>query len=115
MHLSRWRHTCVNSALHTTDIFVHRKGETSMHTQREEQTMKNPRLLAKVGVLSLLWAMVVAIALLQPPQSAADNNQQDSAGVTYIITVTDQGNFVSRGVIALHADGTMSVTDSAQG
>lgn len=94
-----------------------------MSTQGKEQTMKNlrlfahhPHLLAKVGVLSLLWALLGAMALLQPSPSAAED-QQDFAGAAYLITVSDAatGSFASRGVIALHADGTMSVTDSGQG
>jgi hypothetical protein len=37
-------------------------------------------------------------------------------GATYLVTITDaQGAFVSRGVITLHADHTMSVIDSGQG
>src|SRR5262249_27710943 len=99
------------------------KGETSMNTQGEEQTRKNlrrfahtPRLLATVGVLSLLWATVVATTLLHPPQSVAEDHS-DFAGATYVITVTNAatGSFASRGVVALQADGTLSVTDSGQG
>lgn len=48
-------------------------------------------------------------------QPAKANSSKGPSGATYLITVTDStGAFASRGVIALHNDGTMSVIDSGQ-
>ena len=71
--------------------------------------MKQLRYLVAIG------ALVLAIASMKM-LSAQENEQHGLSGASYISTVTDSnGNFSSRGVITLHADKTMSVTDSGQG
>ena len=73
--------------------------------------MKRPRLWITIGIVALLAAAGSAMAL-----HAQAAGGQGVRGRAYIVTVTDStGQFVSREVITLHADHTMSVTDSAQG
>jgi hypothetical protein len=50
------------------------------------------------------------------PQVAVAQDPHACIGASYIITNTDStGAFVSRGVVALHGDHTLAVTDSGQG
>lgn len=71
--------------------------------------MKQLRYLVAIG------ALVLAIASMKM-LSAQENEQNGLSGASYVTTVTDSnGNFSSRGVITLHSDKTMSVTDSGQG
>lgn len=73
--------------------------------------MKRSRLWITIGIVALLAAAGSAVAL-----RAQAAGGQGVHGRAYIVTVTDStGQFVSREVITLHADHTMSVTDSAQG
>ena len=73
--------------------------------------MKQLRFHATFRLFSIL-AILGAVALLNPGKAAADSKD----GVSYVTTVKDSnGNFASRGVIALHADHTVSVIDSGQG
>jgi len=73
--------------------------------------MKHPRYWVTAGVLGLL-AVVGALAM---PRAQSAGLGVFSGGA-YLITINDsEGNFASRGVMTLHADGTMSVIDSGQG
>jgi hypothetical protein len=64
---------------------------------------------------SVLFACL-SLAALYPQQAAAQDSQGSGLGASYITTNTDStGAFVSRGVITIHADHTLSVIDSAQG
>ena len=73
--------------------------------------MKSSRLWITIGIIALLSAAGSAVALQVQAAGA-----QGTRGRAYIVTVTDStGQSVSREVITLHADHTMSVTDSAQG
>lgn len=59
------------------------------------------------------FALAGSVALLNPQEARAEDGPN---GASYITTFTDStGSFVSRGVITLHADRTMSVIDSGQG
>ena len=78
-------------------------------------------------------ALALAFTVSQPPPAHADNaklppvgalhaeqaeadSRSDFRGATYLITVIDAaGAFVSRVVIALHGDRTLSAIDSDQG
>ena len=72
--------------------------------------MKHPRLWITLGVCTLLAAGPIASL------RAEDDRTEGFRGASYVTTVKDaQGNFASRGVIALHADHTISVIDSGQG
>jgi len=77
--------------------------------------MSYSRLSAVLSAGLLACLILVAVS----PQAAAKNLQKPvfPIGATYIITNTDAttGAFVSRGAITFHADGTLSVIDSAQG
>ena len=69
---------------------------------------------------SRLWATLVVFGLLAAAGSVALSRAQEGGdrgfkGGSYLITNSLSGSFFSRGVITLHADHTMSVTDSAQG
>lgn len=76
--------------------------------------MKQRHLRAALGIFGIL-ALVGSVALLTPHKATADA-ESGRFGAAYVITVKDSaGNFASRGVIALHADHTMSVIDSGQG
>jgi hypothetical protein len=76
--------------------------------------MKHLHLPATLGIFGVL-AFIGSVALLNPHKATADEERCPN-GRVYVITVNDStGNFASRGVIALHADHTMSVTDSGQG
>jgi hypothetical protein len=73
--------------------------------------MKHLRLWVALGIVGLLAALV-SVDLLH----GEGEEDQGFGGRSYITTITDaQGAFVSRGVITLHADHTMSVIDSGQG
>jgi len=77
--------------------------------------MSNRNFLGPRKHLTCMLVTALYIALGSSAVYAADANRA-FGGATYVITVLDsQGNFASRGVIALHAGGTMSVTDSGQG
>lgn len=70
--------------------------------------MKPPRLCAKFGALT-----VACVALLHPSKATADGFPRFFHGASYLATFTNStGAFVSRVVIALHADHTMSVESS---
>jgi hypothetical protein len=70
------------------------------------------RLLAVLSILGVV-AAIGSVALVHAQNDQGSNG---SNGRSYVITVTDSnGAFASRGVIALHADQTMSVIDSGQG
>jgi hypothetical protein len=76
--------------------------------------MKHLRVRATLGIFGIL-AFIGLVALLNPHKAAAQPEWVRN-GAAYVTTVTDSnGNFASRGVIALHADHTISVTDSGQG
>ena len=73
--------------------------------------MKHLRLLIALSILGLV-AAVGSFALVH----AQSEEKQGTNGLSYVTTVkTSNGAFASRGVITLHADHTMSVTDSGQG
>jgi len=73
--------------------------------------MKHLRLWIALGVFGLV-AAVGSVALHGQNQ----DNQGSAIGASYIATINDSsGNFASRDVITLHADQTMSVTDSGEG
>ena len=77
--------------------------------------MSNKNSLGPGTYLTCMLVAALYIALGSSVASAADPGRSFT-GATYVITVMDpQGNFASRGVIALHAGGTMSATDSGQG
>ena len=77
--------------------------------------MKHMRTTATLAIFSVL-AFIGFVALLTPLKAFAEDDGAGRTGSVYVITVNDSGgNFASRGVIALHADRTMSVTDSGQG
>lgn len=79
--------------------------------QREEKTMKYLRLWVALGIFGLL-AAVGSVALTHAEDAG---NPAFSSG-SYLTTITDSnGNFASRGVMTLHADQTIAITDSAQG
>jgi hypothetical protein len=70
--------------------------------------MKHPRLW-----IALCFCLLLAVG---PITSLRAQNAAGFLGASYVTTVKDsQGNFASRGVITLHADRTISVTDSGQG
>jgi hypothetical protein len=74
--------------------------------------MKLIRRPVTFGAFGIL-ALVGSAALLHPQRASADSPFN---GASYVTTVKDSnGNFASRGVITLHTDHTMSVTDSGQG
>lgn len=77
--------------------------------------MKRLRLPATFGIGIL--AVIGSVALLNPHKATADEEGVGIGnGASYVTTVNNSnGSFASRGVIALHADHTMSVTDSGQG
>jgi hypothetical protein len=65
-----------------------------------------------IGMFGVL-AFVGLVALLHPQHAVADSPFN---GASYVTTIRDSnGNFASRGVIALHTDHTLSVIDSGQG
>ena len=71
------------------------------------------RLRAALAILGVI-AVMGSVALLNPHKALADD--EVGIGRAYVTTVQDlSGNFASRGVLVLHADHTMSVTDSGQG
>jgi hypothetical protein len=73
--------------------------------------MKHPRLWVTLGIFGLL-AAVGSVALLR----AQGGGDLRFIGRSYLTTIRDStGAFVSRGVITLHPDRTISVTDSGQG
>ena len=72
--------------------------------------MKHLHLWVAVGIFSLFAAMG-SVAL----PHAQDTEDRGFSGGSYLITIEDSaGNFASRGVITLHADQTMAVTNSGQ-
>jgi hypothetical protein len=77
----------------------------------EEKTMKHLRLWVTLDIFGLL-AAVGSVVLLH----AQGGGDLGYFGRSYLTTITDStGTFVSRGVITLHSDRTISVTDSGQG
>ena len=73
--------------------------------------MKHLRLWVTLGIFGLL-AAVGSVVLLH----AQGGGDPGFIGRSYLTTIKDStGNFVSRGVITLHPDRTISVTDSGQG
>jgi hypothetical protein len=72
--------------------------------------MKHLRAWAVLGIFGLL-AIVGSVAR----SHAQDGGNPGFSGGSYLITNNFSGAFFSRGVITLHADHTMSVTDSAEG
>jgi hypothetical protein len=66
--------------------------------------------------LPALFSLIVALgALLIPPNATADDEERHN-GATYLTTVRDSsGNFLTRTVLTLHADHTMSVVAADQG
>src|SRR3981189_3555371 len=68
--------------------------------------------------LPAFFSLIVAmgsIALLSPPNATADPEGPRN-GATYLTTVKDSsGNFLTRTVLTLHADHTMSVVAADQG
>src|SRR5262245_6573161 len=73
--------------------------------------MRQFRTRAVIGLLACLSV----VALQAWPATADPINV--SNGATYLLTITDAttGAFVSRGVITLHGDHTLSAIDSGQG
>jgi len=78
--------------------------------------MKHLRLCAKLSALTLVVA-AAWVALLHPYKAIAnDDHPGFGQGASYLTTVTDSnGNFVTRTVITLHADHTMSVVGADSG
>ena len=73
--------------------------------------MKHPRLWTALALFALL-AVVGSMALSR----AGDAGDRGFSSGSYLITNKDSGgNFFFCGVITLHADHTVSITDSAQG
>jgi type II secretory pathway pseudopilin PulG len=73
------------------------------------------RLLVVLSILGVV-AAIGSVALVHAQNDQGSNGSNGSNGRSYVITVTDSnGAFASRGVVALHADQTMSVIDSGQG
>jgi hypothetical protein len=73
--------------------------------------MKHLRLWVTLGIFGLL-AAVGSVVLLH----AQGGGDLGFIGRSYLTTIRDStGAFVSRGVITLHSDRTISVTDSGQG
>jgi hypothetical protein len=67
--------------------------------------------------LSLIAALG-SVALLSPPNATAEHEGPHNAdnGATFLTTVKDSsGNFITRTVLTLHADHTMSVVAADQG
>jgi hypothetical protein len=77
---------------------------------RREENMKHPRLWVVLG-FSVLLTSVSTVVL----SHAQEGGNPGFTGGSYLITNKVSGTFFSRGVVTLHADHTMSVTDSAQG
>jgi hypothetical protein len=69
--------------------------------------------------LPAFFSLIVAlgsVALLSPPNATADPEEGPHNGATYVTTVRDSsGNFITRTVLTLHADHTMSVVAADQG
>jgi hypothetical protein len=62
-----------------------------------------------------LIAALGCVALLSSPNAIAEH-EGPHGGATYLTTVTDSsGNFITRTVLTLHADHTMSVVAADQG
>jgi hypothetical protein len=78
--------------------------------------MKHLRRCAQLGALTLVVA-AAWVALLHPyTATAQDDNPGFGHGASYLTTVTDaNGIFVTRTVITLHADHTMSVVGADSG
>ena len=78
--------------------------------------MKHLRLCAKLSALTLVVA-AAWVALLHPYKAIANDDHPGlGQGASYLTTVTDSyGNFVTRTVITLHADHTMSVVGADSG
>jgi hypothetical protein len=88
--------------------FANRPYESS---QRERKTMKRLILWIALGIVGLL-AAAGSVALTR----AQEGGERGLTAGSYVTTIKDSsGDFASRGVITLHADQTMSVTDSNQG
>jgi len=72
--------------------------------------MKSLRLWAGLGILGLLAALGSLVL-----SGAQEAGERGFRGGSYLTTITDStGNFASRGVMTLHADQTVSATDSNQ-
>src|SRR3979409_501416 len=69
--------------------------------------------------LPAFFSLIVAlgsVALLTPPNATADPEEGPHNGATYVTTVRDSsGTFITRTVLTLHADHTMSVVAADQG
>ncbi|MDX6464737.1 MAG: hypothetical protein QOJ51_4507 [Acidobacteriaceae bacterium] len=73
--------------------------------------MRQPRLPAFFSLIVALGS----VALMSPPNATAEPERPHN-GATYLTTVTDSsGNFITRTVLTLHADHTMSVVAADQG
>jgi hypothetical protein len=66
--------------------------------------------------LPVVFAILVLAGLAAVLHPQLVRAEKDFDGASYLITVkTSTGGFASRGVIVLHSDHTMSVTDSGEG
>jgi len=73
--------------------------------------MKHLGLWVTLGIFGFLAALTWGVLL-----HAQNGGDLGFIGRSYLTTIKDStGNFVSRGVITLHHDRTISVTDSGQG
>jgi hypothetical protein len=81
------------------------------HKGKEQKNMQRLHLPAFFCLIAALGS----VALLTPPIATADP-EGSHIGATYVTTVKDSsGNFVTRTVLTVHADHTMSVVAADQG
>jgi hypothetical protein len=73
----------------------------------------------RIPALFTLIAALGSVALLSPPNATAQSEREHEGrhnGATFLTTVKDSsGNFITRTVLTLHADHTMSVVAADQG
>jgi hypothetical protein len=76
---------------------------------------KNMKQLRLPAFFSLIVALG-SVALLSPANATAEDHEGPHNGATFLTTVKDSsGNFITRTVLTLHADHTMSVVAADQG
>jgi hypothetical protein len=90
-------------------------GKVKSFSCEKDKEMKHSRFSTILRASALFVCLTIATLC---PQVAAAEGHEDCGGpgATYIISNKDStGVFVSRGALTLHADHTLSVTDSIQG